>query len=123
MAHFQAFDVVRPSEFNRCDFALVSMCGDEPTGFLQCMEMDADTIYLQSGGAFSPTKKSVFILPSFLALVDWCRTNYRRLVMRVSNENRAMLQLALKGGFLIIGTSNFKGKVTLEMELGGMECP
>lgn len=115
-AHENVFSEARENSHNRADFALISLKIGEPTGFIQCKEIDSKTLYLQTGGAFKNFQGTSAVFGSYSALIDWCAENYERVITKVNNENVRMIRLAMSVGFRIIGSSAFKGKVTLEME-------
>ncbi len=116
-AALSSFGVSRSRHLDRIDFALIAMKDEKPAGYVTCLEMDADTIYWQIGGAFADAKKTGVVVPCYLAMIDWCLDRYHRITTRIENTNQAMLRLAMKVGFLIVGTWNFKGTIYLELLL------
>ncbi len=116
-AHASAFGTSRPDSLERFDYALVSMKGDKPTGYVTCIEMDSETLYWQIGGAFSSAQKSTVVVPCYKAMIDWCADKYQRITTRIENDNISMLHLAQKMGFRVVGTWNFKNKIYLELLL------
>ncbi len=119
LAHRLSFDAHRSKDLERIDFALVTMKDSKPHGYVTCIEMDSETVYWQIGGAFPNAKGTGAVVPCYIAMVDWCLERYRRITTRIENTNVAMLRLAMKVGFLIVGTWNFKGKIYLELLLEG----
>lgn len=116
-AHKLAFGAYRSRELDRIDFALITMKDSRPAGYVTCLEMDSETVYWQIGGAFPDAKNTGVVVPCYLAMIDWCLDRYQRITTRIENTNTAMLRLAMKVGFLIVGTWNFKGSIYLELLL------
>ena len=115
MAHVESFGLLRPRDIERMSFALVSVANDKPTGFVQCIEMDSETLYWQSGGMFLDIQKTIGVVPSYLAGIDWSLNNYKRITTRIDSENIRMLHLAMKMGFRVRGTWNFENRVYVEL--------
>lgn len=117
LSHTICFGEKRPSDLNRHHFVMAGFLGKELMGYTTCIEMDSETVYLQHGGAFPNYEKSLYVLQSYKALLDSLRPTYKRAWTRVKNTNLVMLKLALKMGFLITGTYQFKGDTLVELEL------
>ena len=113
-AHSLVFGEERSLLLNRIDFALIVKSNEKPIGYLTAREMDALTIYWQYGGAL-PGSTASEIVPCYLAFVDWCLERYLRITTRIENTNVKMLHMAMKMGFLIVGTWNFQNKIYLEL--------
>lgn len=48
-------------------------------------------------------------------IIEWAEfAGYRRIAFLVENTNEAMLKLAMRCGFLIVGLRTFKGLILLE---------
>ena len=118
-AHASSFGDLRPRELERIDFALIVSDEKRPLGYVQCIEMDAETIYWQLGGMFEYAKNSPRVVPVYLSLIRWTLERYKRITTRIQNINVRMLHLAMKMGFLIVGTYSFKGALYLELLLEG----
>lgn len=114
LAHLDVFGEYRPSSIEKIDFALISFHENKPTGYIQCIEMDSETLYWQLGGAFEGTNKFQ-IVPCYMALLEWSLSKYQRVTTRIENKNIKMLHLAHKMGFFVQGTWNFKNKIYLEL--------
>lgn len=114
-AHALSFGEYRSSALERIDFALIVSAREVPRGYVQCIEMDSETVYWQIGGAFAGEHGSHVIVPCYLAMIDWCLERYKRITTRIENTNIRMLHLAMKVGFLVVGTWNFQGKIYLEL--------
>lgn len=115
IAMSSAFGESRPHHIDRSNFALVCFKDDVATGFVTCIEMDSETIYWQFGGAFGETQNTRSVVPCYIALIDWCAEKYLRITTRIENDNVRMLHLAMKMGFRVVGTWNFKNKIYLEL--------
>lgn len=118
--HDDAFVAVfgerRPWELDRANFALLVVDDNNaPSGYVSCVEMDAETIYWQHGGALPNYRSTLYALQGYRKLIEWCRADYKRITTRIENTNLAMLKMALKVGFLIQGTYIHKGQVFLEL--------
>lgn len=114
-AHACAFGEFRPKELERIDFALVALKDEGLVGYAQCIEMSATHLYLQYGGAFLDCQKTMAVVPCYISLIDWCSEKYKRVSTRIENTNLPMLRLALKLGFLVIGTRATDNKIFLEL--------
>ncbi len=110
-----SFNGERPKALERCDFALVYKKDDNPVGFVTCHEMDSETLYWQYGGAINEVKKTHTVIDNYISFIMWSRERYKRVATRVENTNIPMLKIALKCGFLIVGTYNFNNKIFLEL--------
>jgi hypothetical protein len=115
ISHFSSFGEIMPSGQERIDFALVVCESEKPKGFVTCKELDSETLYWQYGGAFSESKKTFSVAPCYQELIAWSLARYQRITTRIENINHAMLKMALKCGFQIVGLTNFKNKIYLEL--------
>lgn len=116
-AHKVAFGTVKPSELERIDYALVCVEGVQLQGYLTAKEMDAKTVYWQFGGAFPGTKGTTNAFLGYLSFVRWTKERYDRVQTRIENKNTAMLKMALKVGFEIVGVRVTQGCTMVELEL------
>lgn len=114
-AHIICFSETRPIGFDRIDFALLVVTdGNVPAGYITCRETDSETVYWQFGGAFPSIKGTIMSFRAYEAFVEWTKSKYRRIYTLIENTNIAMLRMAQKVGFLIIGIKNFHGSIYLE---------
>lgn len=115
-AHLIVFNEVKKPELERIDYALmVESDSGVPLQYATCRELDAESVYFQYGGSFPGTKGSPRSLRCMEKLLDWTEfAGYRRVSFLVENTNEAMLKLAMRCGFLIVGMRNFKGLILLE---------
>lgn len=121
-AHFCAFGEKRDRDMDRIDFALLAIDPNGvASGYISCLEMDKETIYWQYGGAMPNYKGSVFSFNGYREFIKYCGKFYKRITTRIENTNLTMLKMALKMGFLIMGTYTFKNKIFVELclEFGG----
>lgn len=117
-AHLICFNETRDPMMDRIDFALINDRDGIPLNYCTVRELDADSVYWQYGGAFPNTKGSVVSYYSYERYANWCFDDgYKRITTYIENTNLPMLKIALKVGFLIIGTRTFKGCVMLELLL------
>lgn len=114
LAHFSVFGELRPKDVERISFALLVKKDKDVHGYVQCIEMDSQTLYWQLGGAIE-TKSKLHIVPCYMALIKWSLDRYARITTRIENTNISMLHLAMKMGFLVVGTWNFNNKIYLEL--------
>lgn len=114
-AHYLTFGDFRARELERFDFTLLGFKDETLIGYFNCKEMDAETLYIQTGGALPEAKGTVNVVPGCIAGVDWMLERYKRVTGRIENTNRPMLKIALMMGFLVCGTWNFNGKIYLEL--------
>lgn len=115
-AHLVVFNEMKKPEMERIDFALLV---ESDSGVLMqyatCRELDAESVYIQYGGSFPGTKGSIASIRCFEKIVQWAaHAGYSRISFLVENTNQAMLKLAIRCGFLIVGIRNFKGLILLE---------
>lgn len=80
--------------------------------------LDAESCYWQYGGAFPGCKGTLYSLRSYQEYAKWCfKYGFQRVTTYIENTNTAMIKIALKVGFRIIGTRFFKGHVLVEFLL------
>lgn len=113
-AHIISFEEKKPREWDRIDYALIVNKDNVPMGFVTCREHDAHTLYWQFGGAFPGTKETSLSFLGYQALVQYVKPQYKRLTTLIENENTAMLKMAMKVGFRIVGIRFYNGSVLLE---------
>jgi RimJ/RimL family protein N-acetyltransferase len=113
-AHLVCFGERKEVSMDRIDFALVVGENDAPSGYVTCREHDAETLYWQFGGAFPGTRSTSLSWKGYQALVDWCKTRYKRITTLIENTNIVMLKMAMKVGFRIQGVRVFKGQILVE---------
>jgi hypothetical protein len=114
--YLDTFGSERDPNVERCDFVLVAKDSElDPVGFITCHEMDSETLYWQFGGATEKIKKTIRVSSHYSHFLVWSLSKYKRVTTRIENKNLAMLRMALKVGFLVIGVWNIKNKVYLEL--------
>lgn len=120
-AHELCFNERRDPSFERIDFALVVAMGSTPVAYMTCKELDAESIYMQYGGAFPSGRDTALSFRAYSSMIDYLSQNYVRGGTLIENTNTAMLKFAMKKGLLITGVRNFKGSILLEhcIEFGG----
>lgn len=118
-AHALVFNEVRSSDLDRIDFALILLDKDSPVAFVTCREHDAETIYMQYGGAMPQNKKTYGVSQGYAQMVAFLSSDpkYKRIATRIGNQNTAMLRLAMSQGFRIVGVTTFNGEVLVELLL------
>lgn len=115
-AHKIAFGERKDPATDRIDYALLVVNDrDEPAAYVTCREHDASTVYWQFGGGMPTTVGTHAVLKTYLAMIDWARRfGYDRITTLIENTNTAMLRLAMKAGFRIVGVRTYKGSILLE---------
>lgn len=116
-AHKVAFGTVKPVADERIDYALICVEGTKLQGYLTAKEMDGKTVYWQFGGAFPGTKGTPSTFKGYLAFVRWTMERYERVQTRIESKNTAMLKMALKVGFEVVGVRVAQGFTMVELEL------
>jgi hypothetical protein len=113
-AHVVCFDEVRPPDLDRIDFALIA--GDEsgPVAYMTCRELDAESVYMQYGGAFPESRGTVKSFKGYTLMIAELAKNYVRASTLIENKNSPMLKFASKVGLIIIGMRTFKNQILLE---------
>ena len=103
-AHLAALYEERQRRLNTYDFALfVEDDTEKPLGYMACLEIDADSIWILHGGAFSSAKQTLRAATGFHLMVNYLRENYFRARLDTKNSNIAMIKLAYSAGFKIVG--------------------
>lgn len=113
-AHLVVFGTSKSAALERIDFALIAKTEKQMLGYVTCREVDAETVRWQYGGSFPGTKGTVLSTQAMEALLLWCSAHYKRLGFMVENTNYAMLKMAIRYGFRIIGARAYDGSVMLE---------
>lgn len=113
-AHLICFNEEMSRELNRIDFALVSHEEGLPLAYTTCREFDAETIYMQFGGAFPSAKGTMKSFQSYMKILEALKSHYKRATTLIENKNIPMLKFAMKAGFLITGLRHYKGAILLE---------
>lgn len=114
-AHLITFNEKKPVDWDRIDFALIIRNGDDLMAYVTCRETNFETLYWQFGGAFPGTRSTSLSYACYREAIDWCRGKYKRITTLIENTNVVMLKMALKAGFLVVGTKVFNGHVLLEL--------
>lgn len=121
-AHMVSFGVARDPSLDRLSFALIAVDNQgEVSGYVTCIEMDRETLYWQHGGAMPEYEKSIHTIKGYSQFINWSREHYKRVSTKIENTNTAMLKLAMKLGFMVVGTHTFKNKIYIDLlnEFGG----
>lgn len=120
-AHMICFKEVRPRAFNTFDFALLADDNTGPLAYATCIEMDAESVYMQHGGAFPSSEGTVKVKRAYGKIIDELRGKYKRASTRIQNTNVPMLKLAMSEGFIVNGIDCFNHEVFchLQNDFGG----
>lgn len=114
LAHKAVFKKNKPAHFDRIDFALLAKQGEVIEAYVTCREHDHETLYWQFGGAFQDAKNSIKAHRSFIAMLEVCKAQYKRVYFLIENTNFPMLRLAMKAGFRIMGVRAYQNSILLE---------
>lgn len=114
-AHRLAFDSFRCAGMDRVDFALLAQEDNVPWGYITIHENNAKSVYWQYGGAFPGTRGSSKVYVAYKAAFDWTMERYSRIYTLIENTNVAMLKLAMKVGFRIMGVRHVDGHTYVEL--------
>jgi len=116
-AHAAVFGKNKPAERDRISYALLSV--DEKTerliGYVTVREHDHESVYWQFGGAFPALRNTTFPVRAYDEAIRYQQRLSKRIGTYVENTNYPMLKMALKFGFLIVGTRNFNGNVLVDL--------
>lgn len=114
-AHLAVFGELRPKEMDRIDFCIVIEKENLPMSYATIRELDSETAYMQYGGAFPSSEKSVKAFDCYiLTISELKKKNYKRISTLIENKNIPMIKFALKCGFLIVGIRTFENKIYCE---------
>jgi hypothetical protein len=113
-AHLTVFGTHKPVEWERIDFAMVAINETDPLAYSTCKEHDSRTVYMQFGGAFPSAKGGILAYRAFEAGIHYLTCKYERIQMVIKNTNNAMLKMAQKAGFLIVGVKLLNNEVLVE---------
>ena len=117
-AHTAVFNEKRPSSWNRIDYALGIRSGLDIIGFATIRELDHESVYWQYGGGIPEFRNSPKMFKGYKAVADYCFENgVKNIQTLVENTNVVMLKMAMKIGFLIIGTKTLDGKTYVDLYL------
>lgn len=117
-AHLVCFNEKIEQDFNNIDFALMMTKDKTPLNYCTVRILDQESCYWQYGGAFPNSKGTVYSYKGYAAFAHECfDAGFKRITTYIENDNIAMIKIALKVGFKIIGTRNFKGSVLVEFLL------
>lgn len=114
IAHKAVFAEVKPASLDRIDYALLALDNDRPIGYMTCRELDSESVYWQYGGMVEHKKKTLYAMWTYEAFLKWHKERYKRCATYIENTNVAMLKMAFKIGYRIVGVRNFKNSILLE---------
>ena len=118
-AFVASFGSFRPKDLERYDFALMleRFDGEEKdiAAFITCKEMDSETLYWQFGGVLPKYEKTCPVYTGYQKFILWAKERYKRVTTRIENKNYPMLKMAMRAGFLVVGTYAHKDKLYLEL--------
>lgn len=117
-AHKIAFGELRPAAQNTFDFALVVADEDQVFAYATIIEMDAETAYMQHGGAMPNVKGTTGSKKAYAGMIAWLKARYKRITTRIENKNVAMLKFAMSEGLLINGCDLYRSSVFVHLAWG-----
>jgi RimJ/RimL family protein N-acetyltransferase len=117
-AHLICFNEVREPSMDRIDYALINSRDGDPLNYCTVRELDSESVYWQYGGAFPNSKGTGTTYYSYQRNAEWTfEQGYKRITTYIENNNVAMLKIAIKVGFRVIGTRTFNNHIMLELLL------
>lgn len=117
--HYEVFRNFKPKDWDRISFALLALKKGEklPIAYMTCREMSKSCVYWQFGGSFQEIRGSFTSWAVYKAFLEWTKKRYKQVYTYTANTNAAYLKMALKAGFLIVGTRNVRGEVFVDLTL------
>lgn len=114
-AHLAVFKEVWPRDFERIDYALVTVDeADKLVQYVTIREMDKESCYLQYGGSFEDFRNSIKSWRSYEVILDYLGKEYKNVGFLIENSNFPMLKFAIKKEFVVCGLRHVNGKLFLE---------
>lgn len=101
--HRGTFGVERPKHMNTFDFALIVRNETTLLAYATLIEHDAESVYMQHGGAFTEAKGTAAVARAYYMMIKWLKERYRNAFTQILNLNIPMLKLALSAGFIPTG--------------------
>ncbi len=115
-AHKIVYGKDRSPDLDRIDFALLVRNDREPCGFATIDEVEKRSVYMQDGGAFPSTEKTLFAVKGYMMIINFLKEKYDFITTHISNKNLKMLRLALSAGFIVMGVEVHKGQILLNCQ-------
>ena len=104
-AHISVFDDFAPKG-QKIDFAcLVENEKEELVSYCTFKELNAEQVVLEYGGTFPDKRGSVHAFPSFMAILESLKKDYKKALFVTNNDNWAMLKFGMKARFKITGVT------------------
>lgn len=102
-AHLAVFHEEREPSMNRIDYAMLVHNEKEPCCYATIIELDAQSAYMQHGGAFPSVAKGVFTVKGYMTIVNQLKTKYKKISTKIHTKNNSMLRMALAAGLEVTG--------------------
>lgn len=116
-ALYVSFGKEFPADFNRIDYALIC-CDDENIySFATVIELNAEAVYMQHGGAMPNIQGTIQVKRCYNAVINWLKLRYKKISTRILNTNLAMLKLAMSEGLRVVGCDFSDGEIFLNLNL------
>ena len=113
--YYRALFGTQRGDLDSIDYCSLVIFRDHIAGYVTVKELDKKTAYWQLGGVLPKFQNTVFSVKGYKDLIGWFSERYKYIRTRIVNTNTKMLRMALKAGFLIIGTVMFHNKVYVEL--------
>lgn len=115
--HQLVFNEYKSGELARFDFAMVVWEEENPIAYMTCRETDSESIYIGYGGVFPESRNVSKSVRSTGFLLETLQGTYKRANMLVENSNIAMIKMAFKFGFKVVGVANYRGSILLDLRV------
>jgi L-amino acid N-acyltransferase YncA len=116
--HAAVFGTIRKIEVDKTDRCILVFSDiGEPAGYATVQEWSSDLAYLQWGGSFLDFRNTASVYRGYSLVIDAVLSEYRTVFTLIENTNTPMLKMALKAGFLVVGTRFNSNRLMVELEL------
>lgn len=117
-AHLICFSERLDAQFNDYTFCLTVEAEDgTPLMYSTILDLHDGDCYMKHGGAFPSSKGTPLSYKCYLKIMDYLKSNYKRISTLIENENTPMLKFAMSVGFKITGLRIIDNKILLEHTL------
>lgn len=117
--HGAVFQESRPPDFERYDFVIVAeeQEGEKLVGYCTCAEVNSEIVKLNFGGVMPNFRRTPMVVESYRFFLNALRSRYHAALTLIKNDNLPSLKLAMSQGFRVVGVTNYRGDILLELLL------
>ena len=102
----------------RFDYALLCIIDEEVASYSTIREVSDDAVYWQHSGCLPKYRNSSVAFKSYLMGLEYClEAGAENITHMIANTNLVAIRIALKVGFLVVGTRTYDGTTYLDMHL------